>query len=189
MTPDRIVLASSSPRRRQLLAAAGFDFDVEPADIDESLRRGEDAATYVQRLAREKAQAVAARISDRPILGADTVVALDGDTLGKPANGDEARHMLRRLSGRAHSVLTGVALEWRERREVRVERTMVWMVEISEAEIAWYVESGEPMDKAGAYAVQGRASRFIKRIEGSYTNVVGLPVAAVTQLLRDAGLL
>ena len=184
----RLVLASASPRRRELLAAAGFEFDVATADVDESRRPDEAPAAYVSRLAREKAEVVAERFPDRPVLGADTVVVAGGHVMGKPCNAEEARLMLRRLSGATHEVLTGVALCWAGQLHEDVERTVVWMGALSEAEVAWYVASGEPADKAGGYAIQGLGSRFIPRIEGSYSNVVGLPVATVLQLLRRAGL-
>lgn len=183
----RLVLASASPRRRELLAAAGFLFDVDPAHVDESPRGTEPAADYVRRLACQKAVAVAARHPGRPVIGADTAVVVGGRVLGKPESPADAAAMLAELSGRAHEVLTGVALAIDERTEATVEQTTVWMSPLSAGEIAWYVASGEPLDKAGAYAIQGLASRFIPRIEGSYGNVVGLPVATVLQLLRRAG--
>ena len=184
----RIVLASQSPRRRELLAAAGFEFDVAAADVPEVREAGEPAARYVERLAREKAEAIAARYPDRPVLGADTEVVIDGDVLGKPADAAEAARMLRRLSGRTHQVLTGLALVWRGRVLTAVESTIVRLSALTDDELLEYVASGEPMDKAGGYAIQGRAARFIPRIEGSYSNVVGLPVATVLQILRQAGL-
>jgi septum formation protein len=184
----RLVLASGSPRRRELLSAAGFTFDVRSVDVDERREDGEPAAAYVERLARAKAQAAAGRDPDRAVIGADTVVVVDDDVLGKPRDGSDATRMLRLLSGRAHDVLTGVAVVWRGRTTSHVERTTVWFAPLSEGDIAWYVGSGEPMDKAGAYAIQSLASRFIPRIEGSYSNVVGLPVASVVELLRRAGL-
>lgn len=186
MTP--IVLASASPRRAELLRAAGIPFQVDADTIDEVPRPGEAPAEYVARMAREKAAAVAIRRkSGVPCLGADTVVVLDGVILGKPADDEEAARMLNRLSGRAHEVLTGVSLVVNGRELVAVERTEVRFLPITPDEIAWYIESGEPRDKAGAYAIQGLASRFIERIDGSYSNVVGLPVATVYGLLRQAG--
>jgi septum formation protein len=139
----------------------------------------------VVRVATEKAQSVAFRYQDRPVLGADTVVVVDGAVLGKPLGPADAVHMLKRLSGRDHDVLTGLAVVWGGETRTAVERTRVWMAPIDDAEIQAYVRSGEPLDKAGAYAIQGRASRFISRIEGSYTNVVGLPVATVAALLKS----
>jgi len=184
----RLVLASASPRRRELLAAAGFAFDVEPADVDEAPLPDESATAYVVRIAREKAAVVAARYPDRPVLGADTVVVLGEVVFGKPADAAEAARMIERLSGRAHRVLTGLALALHGQMFVEVEQTAVWLAELSADDIRWYVATGEPLDKAGAYAIQGLASRFIPRIEGSYTNVVGLPVATLLQLFRRAGL-
>jgi septum formation protein len=183
----RLLLASTSPRRRDLLAAAGFVFDVDAVDVDERQLAAEAPATYVERLARLKAETSAVRHPARPVVGADTTVVLDADVLGKPADNREAAHMLRRLSGREHKVLTGVALVWQGRTYVEVVQTIVRMDELSDADIADYVASGEPAGKAGAYAIQGRAARFIPHIEGSFTNVVGLPVATVLQLLRGAG--
>lgn len=184
----RFVLASKSLRRRELLAAAGFEFDVASVDVPEVRGAAESAADYVQRLAREKAEGIGPHYPDRPVLGADTEVVIDGDVLGKPVDDADAARMLRRLSGRAHEVLTGIALLWRGQLWTAVERTTVWLADLSEDELSAYVGSGEPMDKAGGYAIQGRASRFIPRIDGSYSNVVGLPVAAVVQILRRAGL-
>jgi septum formation protein len=184
----RLVLASASPRRRELLAAAGFEFDVEPAEVDETRWPDEPATAYVVRVARQKAASVAARHPDRPVLGADTAVVLGQHVLGKPADPADASRMLDRLSGRAHQVVTGLALTLRGQTYAEVEQTAVWVSTLSASDIAWYVASGEPMDKAGGYAIQGLASRFIPRIEGSYSNVVGLPMATLLQLLRRAGL-
>lgn len=185
----RLILASASPRRAELLEAAGVAFDVAPAGIDEQQLPGESALAHVERLAAAKAGAVAARYPDRPVLGADTVVVVDGAVLGKPADEADAGRMLRLLAGRTHEVLTGVALVWPAgRTRSRVTRTTVEMAPLDEAEIAWYVASGEGADKAGAYGVQGLASRFVTRVAGSYSAVVGLPVAAVHALLREAGL-
>lgn len=185
--PVRLVLASASPRRRELLEAAGIAFDVDAADVDETRLAGESPEAYVARLARRKAEAVAARHPGRAVLGADTAVVVGDDVLGKPASAADAAAMLRRLSGRAHEVLTGVALCWGGATSARVDRTVVYMTELSDAAIAAYVASGEPMDKAGAYAIQGLGSRYITRIEGSYETVVGLSVASVLQLMAQAG--
>jgi len=203
----RLLLASASPRRAELLRAAGFEFDVMPAHVDEAMDVEETPAGYVRRVSQLKAEAVAARAPGRPILGADTIVVVDHEVLGKPANADDARRMLRRLSGRAHVVMTAVCLinpnrgasgvaaevaadRGRSKRlETRIERTTVELAPLSAGEIDWYVATGEPMDKAGAYAVQGLASRFVLRIDGSYSNVVGLPVAVVYDLCKEAGLL
>jgi septum formation protein len=178
-----LVLASASPRRRELLAAAGFAFDVDAADVDETRHHGESAPDYAGRVAREKAQAVAARHPNAAVLGADTVVVVDDDVLGKPADDADARRMLRALSGRAHEVLTAVALIAAGEILAEIARTTVWMRPLSDREIDAYVSSGEPMDKAGAYAIQGLASRFVTRIDGEYANVVGLPISLVDRLV------
>jgi septum formation protein len=184
----RIVLASASPRRRDLLAAAGFSFDVDVANVDERRRPAESPEAYVDRVARDKAEMVAARRPDDAVLAADTVVLIDAEVLGKPVDADDAARMLTRLSGRAHEVLTGVALACRGRVDSLTARTRVWVKALSAREIGWYVASGEPFDKAGAYAIQGLASRFITGIDGSYSNVVGLPMASVAELLERHGL-
>ena len=180
----RLVLASRSPRRADLLTSAGYDFEVAPADIDERLLDGETPAAHVRRLARDKAAHVARDHPESIVLGADTVVVVDDVMLGKPADDADAAGMLRRLSGRPHGVLTGVALYTKNVQCCDVESTRVTFRELTPGDIIWYVGSGEPDGKAGAYAIQGRASRFVTRIEGSYTNVVGLPVALVDRLLR-----
>jgi septum formation protein len=180
-----IVLASRSPRRAELLAAAGISFEVLAADIDESARPAEDPAAYVERLAIAKARAVLALRPEAIVLGADTTVVVDGRMLGKPESERDAREMLQALSGRAHDVLTGVAIVSRRGTRSAVDRTRVWFHLLTNEDIQGYLHSGEPMDKAGAYGIQGLASRFIPRIEGSYTNVVGLPVALVSSILRE----
>ena len=187
-TRPRIILASGSPRRRELLAAAGLSVEVDPVDADESVYAGEAPAAYVERVAIAKATIGARRHPDAAVLGGDTTVVLDGHIFGKPEDDGDARQMLERLSGRPHDVLTGVALAWRGAMRARVEKTTVWFRPLSAHDIAWYVASGEPRDRAGAYAIQGLASRFIPRIDGSYGNVVGLPVTAVLALLEDAGI-
>jgi septum formation protein len=181
----RLVLASASPRRREILDAAGIPFDVHPVDVDERRRADEPATVYVERVARLKASAAADHFPDRPVLGADTIVVLQDDVLGKPADAAAAAVMLRRLAGQRHEVLTAVALAWRGDVRTATERTAVWFEPLTDAEIQAYVATGEPLDKAGAYAIQGRASRFIPRIEGSYANVVGLPVTTVLRLLHE----
>jgi septum formation protein len=183
----RLILASASPRRAELLRAAGFSFDLFPVDVDETFQSGETAQHAVARLAQAKATKAASTHTDAIVLGADTTVVIDQTPLGKPLDDEDARRMLRSLSGRSHEVLTGVCLCRGEHRLVHVERTCVWMTALTEPEINWYVSTREPHDKAGGYAVQGLASRFIERIEGSYANVVGLPIAAVARLLRDLG--
>jgi septum formation protein len=182
-----LILASASPRRRELLAQAGFAFEVRPAHVNEDPKPGEDAIAYVTRLAREKAQAVfdAVGDADAVVLGADTTVEVDGQILAKPEDAADAARMLRLLSGRTHRVMTGVALVTRGRTEVAAEVTGVRFVTLSDAEIEAYVATGEPMDKAGAYAIQGRAGRWIPRVEGCYFNVVGLPLALVTTMLES----
>ena len=182
-----LVLASASPRRASLLRAAGIPFEVDAPNIDEDPLPGESPEQYVVRVARDKALAVACRKSGKLVLGADTTVVVGGAILGKPADATEARNMLQRLSGRAHDVLTGVALRDGGREWTAVVSTEVRFLPITPAEIDSYIASGEPLDKAGAYAIQGLASRFIERIDGSYTNVVGLPVGVVCALLRQAG--
>jgi septum formation protein len=167
--------------------AAGVPFIVDAASADESPLEGETAAACVERLALVKAREVAARHPADVVLGADTTVVLDGRMLAKPADDAEAAEMLRGLSGRVHEVLTGIALVAPTGERRAVACTRVWMSPLSEAEIAWYVASGEPRDKAGGYAIQGLASRFIPRIEGSYSNVVGLPVATVLQFAAALG--
>lgn len=178
-----LVLASRSPRRAELLAAAGISFEVLAADVDESVQPGEAPAAYVERLALEKARAVLALRPGATVLGADTTVVADGLILGKPADELEAAGMLRRLRGRGHDVYTGVAVVSADGVRSAVEHTRVWFAPMTDEDISWYVASGEPVDRAGAYAIQGLASRFIPRIEGSYTNVVGLPVALVSSIL------
>ncbi len=184
-TPPPFVLASQSPRRQELLTAAGFHFSVESADVDETALAGETADVYVARLAEAKARAVLARRPQALVLGADTTVVVDGDILAKPDDAADATRMVRRLAGRAHEVLTGVALVSANWSRVTVAATTVWFGPMSAAEIEAYVASGEPMDKAGAYGIQGRAARYVTRIEGSYSNVVGLPVALVHDLLAE----
>ena len=183
-----LVLASGSPRRRELLAQAGYRFEIQVSSVAESRRSGEDAIRFATRLAREKAQQVFAQrqSSAQPtlVLGADTVVVCDEEILGKPADAADATRMLLRLSGRTHQVVTGVAVVWDEgSAEVAAELTHVTMRTISPQEVSDYVAGGEPMDKAGAYAIQGYAGRWIPRINGCYFNVVGLPLALVTSLL------
>ena len=183
-----LVLASASPRRQELLRNAGIRFTVQAADIDESPLADEFARDCAERLAREKALAVSRMRPRDFVLGADTVVTIEGLILGKPCDDAEAVRMLRMLSGRIHEVITGVCLVTPDGgAEVGSETTRVTMCEISENEIRDYVASGEPMDKAGAYAIQGMASRWIPRIEGDYSNVVGLPVALVYSMIERAG--
>jgi len=182
-----LILASASPRRAELLRAAGIPFRVEPVDVNEDPRLGEPADCYVERVAVDKARALVCRDSDTLILAADTTVVAGGSILGKPGDDADAVRMLRMLSGCEHEVLTGIALRHGPDMLTRVERTRVRFLHISPEEMAWYVASGEPRGKAGAYAIQGLASRFVEHITGSYSNVVGLPVAEVYQLLCRLG--
>lgn len=184
-----LVLASASPRRKELLRNAHLAFTVAPADVHEKREEGEAPAAYAERLARDKARAVADRHGAQLVLGADTIVVIGDEVLEKPADAEDAVRMLRRLSGRTHEVITGVCLKGNGFEDVRSETTHVTMSEIPEDEVAQYVASGEPMDKAGAYAVQGMASRWVTRLEGDYFNVVGLPVALVYRMLREHGAL
>jgi septum formation protein len=191
-----LVLASASPRRRELLSQAGLSFEVRPAHIPEDPRDGEDPIAYVTRLAREKAEAVFREMTaggrgksgdgeeSLAVLGADTTVTLDNHILGKPADAADAARMLRMLSGRSHHVITGVAVVTNDGVEVAAEVTAVRFLTLTDEEIAAYVATGEPMDKAGAYAIQGLAARWIPRVEGCYFNVVGLPLALVCTLLE-----
>ena len=180
-----IVLASRSPRRSELLAAAGISFEVLAADIDETPHTNEAPEAYVERLAIEKASAVLALRPGTTVIGADTTVVIDGQILGKPADAQDATDMLRLLQGRAHDVFTGVAVARASGVLAAVAHTRVWFRVMTDEDISWYVASGQPMDKAGAYGIQGLASRFIDRIDGSYTNVVGLPVAVVFSILNQ----
>ncbi len=183
----QLVLASASPRRAELLRTAGFTFDVRPADVDETPRPAEAPATYALRVARDKARAAADRTTDEVwILAADTVVVVDGQILGKPSTDADARRMLSMLSGAVHEVLTAVVVRHGASETSEVVSTRVRFTELSQAEIDWYVESGEPEGKAGAYAIQGLGSRFVDWIEGSWSNVVGLPVATVYRMLGRA---
>ena len=202
----RLILASASPRRAELLRAAGYEFDVVVADVDESIRNGESPSAYVRRLAAAKSAAALGSdldfretetvhelspkrenrdLTPTIVLGADTTVVVDDEILAKPRDEADAAAMLRRLSGRRHDVLTGVSLRRGAYEVGRVESTSVYVAELTDEEIAWYVATGEGRDKAGAYAIQGFASRFIPRVEGSYSNVVGLPVACVRELLTE----
>jgi septum formation protein len=171
----KLVLASRSPRRAELLKAAGIGFEVRIADIDETPLDGEDPRAYVLRLAEEKARAVEAG-ADETVLAADTTVVLGDEIMGKPEDAVDAARMLRALAGTRHEVITAICLKRGDHLVRDIASTSVWFAPLSEAEIADYVASGEPMDKAGAYGIQGLASKFVERIDGSYTNVVGLPI-------------
>lgn len=184
----RLLLASASPRRAELLARAGFEFDVAPADVDETPRNGENPSHYALRVAGDKARTTALQSrTAAPIVAADTVVVAEGRLLGKPADAHEAADMLRRLSGRIHHVHTAVVVITGARELAEVVTTRVRFVALTDEEIRWYVSTAEPFGKAGAYAIQERGSRFVDWIEGSWSNVVGLPVAAVYRLLTQAG--
>ena|SRR5690349_10999358 len=189
-----LILASASPRRQELLRNAGIRFSIKPANIPEEHRDGETPEACVRRLAREKAEAITRRLdSDAVVLAADTEVVLDlvtGKPLGKPSDERDAAQMLKTLSGRSHYVITGVCLAWKSKSgewqfKGSSETTLVQMRQISDQEIGDYIATGEPMDKAGAYAIQGVASRWIPRIEGCYFNVVGLPIPLVYRMLRE----
>jgi septum formation protein len=188
-TGPQLILASASPRRAELLVSAGFDFSIEPANVDESVLPGETPADYVLRVARAKARAVAERCreSGSPIVAADTTVVVDGEILAKPANEADAVRMLKRLAGRVHEVLTGVVVVFAGRELAEVVLTRVRLLPLTSDEITWYVATGEPVGKAGAYGIQGRAARFVDWIEGSWSNVVGLPVATVDRMLKTLG--
>jgi septum formation protein len=186
----KLILASASPRRRELLAQAGYDFDVQASSVSESRLPQEDAIRFATRLAREKAEEVFARQQPAIVLGADTVVVCNGEVMGKPADPADAERMLLLLAGRTHQVVTGVAVVWGSNPspaiEVAAELTQVTMRTLSPEEVSRYVATGEPMDKAGAYAIQGYAGRWIPRISGCYFNVVGLPLALVATMLEAA---
>jgi septum formation protein len=183
MTPARLILASASPRRRDLLTQAGLTFDVLPADIDETRRPNEPAAQYVQRLALEKAQAIAALHPSAYVLGADTTVVLDNEILEKPTDLADAARMLRALANRSHQVHTGIALATSTTARSHIETTTVFFSPIPEPELDFYLSTGDSLDKAGAYGIQGYAARWIPRIEGDFFNVMGLPIAATIRLL------
>ena len=184
-----IVLASASPRRQDLLRNAGIAFIVRPADIPEIPRNGEPPRSFAERMAREKARAVRGNAQAGFILAADTVVAVGPQILGKPEDADDAKRMLRLLSDRPHEVITAVCLLCADVEDVRSESTAVHFAAMSDEDINDYVSSGEPMDKAGAYAIQGRASRWVSKIHGDFYNVVGLPIDLVWRMLREHAVL
>jgi septum formation protein len=189
---SEILLASASPRRRELLDLIGIKYISQAMDIDETVKEDEAPADYVLRLAREKALAGLNQFSDKVVLAADTTVVIDGKILGKPENEQDAAQMLRALSGSRHQVLTAIACARREHDAVQVEAdvvvTDVCFASLSEQQIEAYIRTGEPMDKAGAYGIQGKAALFVERIEGSYSNVVGLPLAETGKLLERFGI-
>jgi septum formation protein len=181
----KIILASASPRRAEILRLVGWDFEILPAAIDESRRDGEDASSYVERLAREKAEEAAARVPNRMIVGADTTVVIDGEILEKPRDTEDARRMLRLLQERWHEVVTGICVINSDSRTIGIAHqiTEVKFAPMSEDEINWYVATREPMDKAGGYAIQGLGARFIEEIRGDYLNVVGLPLRLLYEMI------
>ena len=186
-----LILASASPRRADLLREACIDVEIQPANVDEDVAAGEPPDAYVRRIAEAKGRAISTRATGRHVLAADTAVVVDGQILGKPGTAEDAAGMLRLLSGRSHQVITGVCLmrDGRPIVDTEVEVTVVEFATLSPDEIAWYVARGESMDKAGGYGIQGLASRFVTRIAGSYSNVVGLPIAMVYRMCTKAGLL
>jgi septum formation protein len=183
-SPASLILASASPRRRELLTQAGYTFQVQAADIDETRRENEDPAVYVQRLALEKAQAIQTLRREARILGADTTVVLNREVLNKPRDPEDAARMLRALSGQSHEVHTGVAYVAGSLTRQHIETTRVFFTEISESDLTYYLTTGDSLDKAGAYGIQGYAARWIRRIEGDFFNVMGLPIAATVRLLE-----
>jgi septum formation protein len=186
-TLPKIILASASPRRAEILRTVGWPFEVLPQDIDETRQPDEDAVAYVERLALGKAEAAARQRSGALVVGADTTVVIGDEILEKPRDHEDARRMLRQLSGQWHQVVTGVAVINSSESKVAYATTKVKFAVMSADEIDWYVASGEPMDKAGAYAIQGPGSRFIEGIRGEYFNVVGLPVRLLYEMMRGYG--
>jgi septum formation protein len=186
----KFILASASPRRRELLASIGLDFDVIPSHVPEVHQEGEAPEEYVARLSRDKARALAVQYPAQWVIAADTTVLLGEQLLEKPVDKNDAARMLETIAGKTHVVYTGVTLEQAETayRDTRVAESEVRMLPLSPREIEWYVGTGEPLDKAGAYAVQGIGAMFIDSIHGSYTNVVGLPLATLFQMMRKAGI-
>jgi septum formation protein len=183
-----LILASNSPRRKDLLRQIGVDFSIDPADVDESVLPNESPEGYAVRVALEKARVSAARAGAGIVIAADTIVVLNDEILGKPVNAEDAERMLTLLSGKAHSVITGLAVmdAATGRALTRTSLTRVWFRSLSQQEIASYVATGEPLDKAGAYGIQERGAVFVERIDGCYFNVVGLPLSLLMGLLRDA---
>ena len=182
----RVILASQSPRRRDLLSLIHVPHEVRPADIDETYFDGEDPRAHAERLARSKAQAIAE--PDAAVIGSDTIVVVDGAVLGKPRDDADAMRMLRRLSGRSHTVMTAVAVSWRGRLESGVEEVGVSFHELTDAQLAQYVATREPMDKAGAYGIQGYGATIVRRVDGDYFAVMGLPLQLLVRLLAKVGL-
>ena len=189
MNRPRVILASASPRRRELLRLVGIDHEIRPADIDESYLPGERPNAHAERLARGKAETIASVAGPEVVtIGSDTIVVVDGDVLGKPRDRHHAKEMLRRLSGRSHVVMTGVAVAWRGQTLSGVEEVGVTFRDLSDDEIDLYIDTGEPMDKAGAYGIQGFGATIVARVDGDYFAVMGLALNRLARLLRDAGL-
>ena len=188
MTTLRVILASQSPRRRELLALVGIAHDVQPADIDESYLTGERPRDHAERLARGKAEAIAVREPDAVVIGSDTIVVVDGDVLGKPSDENDAVRMLARLAGRSHTVITAVAVAWRGETCSAVEEVGVTFHPLSRAEIDAYIATREPMDKAGAYGIQGYGATIVARVDGDYFAVMGLPLQRLIRVLDALGI-
>jgi septum formation protein len=186
VTRPAVILASQSPRRRELLALIGVEHEVRPADIDETYLPGEAPHAHAERLARGKASAL--RAPDSVVIGSDTIVVVDGDVLGKPKDAADAARMLRRLSGRSHIVITAVAVAWQGRLESEVEEVGVTFHAMTDAEIDAYIKTGEPMDKAGAYGIQGYGATIVERVDGDYFAVMGLPLQRLIRIIRRLGL-
>jgi septum formation protein len=186
MMKPRVILASASPRRRDLLSLVGIDHEVRPANIDETYLAGESPRQHAERLAREKAQAI--DVADAVTIGSDTIVVVDGDVLGKPRDRQHAAEMLRRLSGRSHTVMTGVAVRWRGTLVSGLEEVGVGFRALADDEIERYIDTGEPMDKAGAYGIQGYGATIVDRVDGDYFAVMGLALNRLVRLLHEAGL-
>jgi septum formation protein len=188
MNPLRVILASQSPRRRELLSLVGITHEVQPADIDETYLAGERPREHAERLARGKCAVIAGREPDALVIGSDTIVVVDGDVLGKPADEADAARMLRRLSARSHVVVTAVAVAWRGETRSAVEEVGVTFHPLSEADIAEYIATREPMDKAGAYGIQGYGATIVARVDGDYFAVMGLPLQLLVRVLAKLGI-
>src|SRR5689334_5929686 len=188
MNPLRVILASQSPRRRELLSLVGIGHEVRPADIDETYLAGEKPAPHAERLARGKCAVIAEREADAIVIGSDTIVVVDGDVLGKPKDESDAAHMLRRLSGRTHIVVTAVAVAWKGETRSAVEEVNVTFHSLSDDDIAAYIATREPMDKAGAYGIQGFGATIVERVDGDYFAVMGLPLQLLVRVLRELGI-
>ena len=188
MTVLRVILASQSPRRRELLNLVGIAHEVQPADIDETYLAGERPHDHAERLARGKTAVIVARAPDAVVIGSDTIVVVDGDVLGKPADDEDAARMLARLAGRSHTVITAVAVAWRGETRSAVEEVGVSFHPLTREEIAAYIATREPMDKAGAYGIQGYGATIVSRVDGDYFAVMGLPLQCLTRVLASLGI-